>query len=128
MNNTLFMSIVKRNVTPEWFLPLTAVEFEILLSLSAEDRHGYAIMREVEDRSEGTVSLRPGSLYRAVNRLLENGLVEELDEAPDADLDDQRRRYYRLTSLGSKVATLEAKRLARQVSVARARKLIRGEG
>jgi DNA-binding PadR family transcriptional regulator len=84
-------------------------------------------MQEVEQRTEGTMVLRPGTLYRAISRLLDSNLVDELDKSYIGDQDDQRRRYYHLTPLGQKVAALEARRLARQVSAARARKLLRGE-
>jgi DNA-binding PadR family transcriptional regulator len=110
---------------PESFLPLTPVAFEILLALTDAERHGYSIMREVETRAGGLVSLHPGTLYRALARLLEAGLIEELDERPDPEHDDERRRYYRLTRRGVEVARAEAERLARQVSAARARRLLR---
>jgi DNA-binding PadR family transcriptional regulator len=106
------------------FLPLTAVAFEILLALGAGDQHGYSIMQEVERRSDGRIVLHPGTLYRALARLLDTGLIDELDERPAPDLDDQRRRYYRLTSLGQRVARAEAERLASQVTAAR--RLLRG--
>jgi DNA-binding PadR family transcriptional regulator len=105
-------------------LPLTPVAFEILLALADGEQHGYRIMQEVESRSDGRVTLHPGTLYRALARLLESGLIEELDERP-AD-DDERRRYYRLTSLGIAVAKAEADRLASQVATARARRLLKG--
>jgi DNA-binding PadR family transcriptional regulator len=108
------------------FLPLTPVVFEILLALAEGEQHGYAIMLEVERRSGGTVTLHAGSLYRALNRLLESGLIEELDERPDPDHDDERRRYYRLTTRGSDVAHAEALRLESQVASARTRRLLRG--
>ena len=108
------------------FLPLTPVVFEILLALSEGEQHGYAIMLEVERRSGGAVTLHPGSLYRALNRLLETGLIEELEERPDPDHDDERRRYYRLTPLGDDVARAEAARLESQVTSARNRRLLRG--
>ena len=108
------------------FLPLTPVVFEILLALAEGEQHGYAIMLEVERRSSGAVTLHPGSLYRALNRLLESGLIEELDERPDPDHDDERRRYYRLTALGSDVAHAEALRLESQVASARTRRLLKG--
>ena len=107
---------------PHTFLPLTSVVFEILLSLADGERHGYSILREVGDRS-GT-PLRPGTLYRALGRLLDGALVEELDERPDPELDDERRRYYRLTPLGHDVARAEARRLEGQVTQARARRLL----
>lgn len=100
------------------FLPLTPVVFEILVSLSSEDRHGYSILTDV--RSRAGEALRPGSLYRALNRLLDEGLVEEVEERPDPDLDDERRRYYRLTTLGLKVTRAEADRLEAQLGRARA--------
>ena len=110
--------------SPESFLPLTAVVFEILLALAGGELHGYEIMREVEHRTGGAVVLHPGTLYRALHRLLKADLVEELDERP-AD-DDERRRYYALTRLGRDVAIAEARRLASQVTAARARRLLKG--
>jgi DNA-binding PadR family transcriptional regulator len=110
----------------ERFLPLTPVVFEILLALASGDQHGYAVMQEVERRSGGAVALHAGTLYRALSRLLDDGLIDELDERPAADVDDERRRYYRLTSLGRSVARAEAARLADQVSAARTRRLLGG--
>jgi DNA-binding PadR family transcriptional regulator len=113
---------------PESFLPLTAVVFEILLALSGGDLHGYDIMREVEGRGGGRLSLHAGTLYRALHRLLRARFVEEVDEpdAGDAGKQDERRRYYRLTPLGRAVAIAEARRLASQVTAARARRLLKG--
>jgi DNA-binding PadR family transcriptional regulator len=108
------------------FLPLTAVAFEILLALADGEQHGYSIMREVERRSTGGVVLHPGTLYRALARLLESGLIEELDQRPDVENDDERRRYYRLTATGIAVARAEAARLAGQLAAARRRKLLKG--
>ncbi len=108
-------------------LPLTPVAFEILLSLSGEERHGYAIMRAVEERTGGDTSLHAGTLYRALARLVESGFIEEMEDRPDPD-GDERRRYYRLTALGRRVAAAEARRLESQVGAARAFGLIRGEG
>ena len=107
------------------FLPLTPVAFEILLALADGEQHGYSIMREVERRSLGAVVLHPGTLYRALARLLESGLIEELDEAPDPADDDERRRYYQLTATGIAVARAEAERLAGQLAAARQRKLLK---
>ena len=101
------------------FLPLTSVVFEILLALAAGERHGYEIMQDVERRTDGRIVLHPGTLYRALGRLLDQGLIEELDERPAADRDDERRRYYRLSTLGGAVARAEVERLAGQVSAAR---------
>jgi DNA-binding PadR family transcriptional regulator len=112
----------------EAFLPLTPVAFEILLALADGEQHGYSIMREVVHRSDGTITLHPGTLYRALARLLESGLIEELDERPDPEHDDERRRYYRLTERGIAVARAEAERLASQLAAARNRKLLRPSG
>jgi DNA-binding PadR family transcriptional regulator len=110
----------------EAFLPLTPVAFEILLALADGEQHGYSIMREVERRSLGAVVLHPGTLYRALARLLESGLIEELDERPDPEHDEQRRRYYQLTPTGIAVARAEVARLTAQISAARQRKLLKG--
>lgn len=107
------------------FLPLTPVAFEILLALADGEQHGYSIMREVEQRSNGAVVLHPGTLYRALARLLESGLIEEREERPQPEFDDERRRYYQLTTTGIAVARGEAERLAGQLAAARARKLLK---
>jgi DNA-binding PadR family transcriptional regulator len=106
-------------------LPLTPVAFEILLALADGERHGYSIMREVADRSSGAIMLHPGTLYRALARLLESEWIEELDERPDPANDDERRRYYRLTERGIAVARAEAERLESQVVAARSRRLLK---
>ena len=110
----------------ERFLPLTPVVFEIALSLAAGERHGYEIMQDVERRTGGTVVLHPGTLYRALGRLLDQQLIEELDERPAAGVvsTDERRRYYRLTPLGRRMASAEAERLLRLVTAARANRLL----
>lgn len=112
----------------ETFLPLTPVAFEILLALADGEQHGYSIMREVAQRSDGAITLHPGTLYRALARLLESGLIDELDERPDPAHDDERRRYYRLTDRGIAVGRAEAERLASQLAAARSRKLLRPLG
>lgn len=104
--------------------PLTAVEFEILLSLANADLHGYAILQEIESRTSGRLALLPGTLYRAVNRLLQGGWVAERPDA-SASKDDTRRRIYHLTSEGRRLAAREAERLARQLITARARNVLR---
>ena len=111
-------------VTPESQLPLAPATFQILLALVDSERHGYAIMKEVTTRSEGAVRLGPGTLYGALKRLLEAGLVEEGGERADPELGDDRRRYYRLTKLGLRVARMEALRLDAVVRAARRKKLI----
>lgn len=105
-------------------LPLTPVAFEILLSLAEEDRHGYHIMQAVERRTDGRITLHAGTLYRALARLVDVRLIEELDERPDAAT-DERRRYYRLTPFGREVAEAEAARLESQVRAARSLRLLR---
>ena len=111
-------------VTPESQLPLAPATFQILLALVDSERHGYAIMKEVTTRTEGAVRLGPGTLYGALKRLLEAGLVEEGGERADPELGDDRRRYYRLTKLGLRVARMEALRLDAVVRAARRKKLI----
>jgi DNA-binding PadR family transcriptional regulator len=111
------------DASPDAHLPLTAATFHILLSLSDGERHGYAIMTEVGVRTSGTVKLGPGTLYTALKRLVEGGLVTEAGERPDRD-DDERRRYYRLTPLGRAVARAEARRLDEIVRFARRKRLI----
>jgi DNA-binding PadR family transcriptional regulator len=100
--------------------------FNILLSLADGEKHGYAIMNEVEANTQGEVKMGPGTLYGSIKRMIEAGLIEETDERPDPTLDDQRRRYYRLTGLGIRVVKAEAERLVRQVGVARLKQVLRG--
>jgi DNA-binding PadR family transcriptional regulator len=105
-------------------LPLTPVAFEVLLSLAEEERHGYHIMQAVERRTGGGITLHAGTLYRALARLVDVELIEELEERPDPAT-DERRRYYRLTAFGRQVAEAEAARLESQVRAARALHLLR---
>jgi len=98
--------------------------FHILLALADKERHGYHIMREVDERTSGNVKLGPGTLYGSIKRMMADGLIEELEERPDPELDDERRRYYRLTDFGFRVATAEAQRLEQMVRSARAKKLL----
>ena len=109
---------------PEEFLPLTPAMFHILLALADKERHGYHIMREVDERTSGSVKLGPGTLYGSIKRMMADGLIEELEERPDPELDDERRRYYRLTDFGFRVARAEAQRLEQMVRSARAKKLL----
>ena len=111
---------------PESFLPMTPVAFEILLALADGERHGYSILQEVDRGSAGAVSLHAGTLYRALARLLESELIEELSEAPDPKHDDERRRYYRLTPRGIAVAKSEINRLEGLLTAARSRRLLKG--
>ena len=109
---------------PQTLLPLPASEFQILLALADEERHGYAIKREVESRTDGDVQLGPGTLYGSIKRMVAERLIEESGERPDPDLDDERRRYYRITTLGRQVAAAEARRMERLVGIARAKRLL----
>ena len=109
---------------PQDRLPLTPAVWHILLALVDEERHGYGIMREVAERTGGRTRLGPGTLYGTLKRLLDDGLVAESGERPDPALDDERRRYYRLTDLGRRVAQAEARRLEDMVSSARAKRLL----
>ena len=103
----------------EALLPLPLATFHILLALADDDRHGYAIMHEVERRTGGALRLSAGTLYRSIQRMLEQGLLVELRERPAPEADDERRRYYRITPLGSTVARAEAARLNALVRLAR---------
>jgi DNA-binding PadR family transcriptional regulator len=109
---------------PEDFLPLTPTVFNILLALVDGEKHGYGIMLEVENNTDGQVLMGPGTLYGSIKRMLKANLIEECDERPDPQLDDQRRRYYRMTGLGNRTLRMEAERLAAQVNVARAKNLL----
>src|SRR3954471_4406150 len=106
---------------PEELLPLTPAVFHVLLALADGERHGYAIMQEVAGATNGRIKIGPGTLYGTIKRLLKIRLVEESEERPDPSLDDERRRYYRLTALGRRVVRAEAKRLAGAVTVAMAK-------
>ena len=110
--------------TPESHLPLRPATFQILMALVDGERHGYSIMTEVSERSEHTVRLGAGTLYGSLKRLLEQGMVEESDERADPELDDERRRYYRITRRGLDVARAEARRLESLVRAARQKKLL----
>lgn len=103
------------------FLPLPPATFHILLALAEEDRHGYAIIQDVAARTDGALKLSPGTLYRSIQRMLEQGLLQETHDRPAPELDDERRRYYRITPLGTAVAKAEARRLTQLVRMARAR-------
>src|SRR6185436_17693445 len=103
------------NQKPEDWLPLTPAMFHILLALADKERHGYEIMQEVQERTAGSVRLGPGTLYGSIKRMLGDGLIEESDDRPDPELDDERRRYYRLSDFGYRVARAESQRLANLV-------------
>ena len=107
--------------SPHELLPLTPSVFHILLALAGEERHGYGIMQDVARQTGDALQLWPGTLYVCLKRMLAAGFVVESDERPDPALDDERRRYYRMTSLGKRVVRAEAERLAGAVMAARAR-------
>lgn len=98
--------------------PVSRTAMHVLLAIGPEERHGYAIMQEITRITGGSVRLGPGAIYTTIRRLLDDGLIEESDERPDAELDDQRRRYYRLTAVGRSVATAEVRRLESLVKAA----------
>lgn len=105
---------------PEDLLPLPPAVFHILIALAEGDRHGYAIMRDVAERTDGRLRMSPGTLYGSIKRMLEQGLIEEVRERPPADEDDERRRYYRLSRFGRRTALAEAARLSALLKQARA--------
>jgi DNA-binding PadR family transcriptional regulator len=107
--------------------PLPSAAFQILLSLAGEDLHGYGIMRQVADQTDGRMRLGPGTLYSSIQTLLEGKFIEEVDLREDTKLGHERRRYYRLTSAGRKLARSEAERLADLLRVARAKRILRGD-
>lgn len=104
-------------------LPLPPVTFHILMALADGDRHGYAIIQDVEARTDGDLRLGAGTLYRSIHRMLEQGVIVESGRRPARALDDERRRYYRLTPFGTAVARAETRRLTQLVRLARARGL-----
>src|SRR5512143_1405717 len=103
--------------SPHDLLPLTPAVFHILLALADGEKHGYAIMKDIEAQTGGQVKMGPGTLYGTIKRMLAAGLIEESGQRPDPSLDDERRRYYRLTGLGQKVVSVESLRIARLVNV-----------
>jgi DNA-binding PadR family transcriptional regulator len=111
---------------PRSLLPLRPAVLQILLALADGERHGYGIMREVEERTGGETRLGAGTLYGSIKRMLADGLIEESDERPDPEMDDQRRRYYRITDFGRRVAGAEAERLAGLVNTAHRKRILGG--
>jgi DNA-binding PadR family transcriptional regulator len=107
----------------EKYLPLTAPVFHVLIAMADGDKHGYAILKEVVERTGGKVRLSAGTLYAIIKRLLNDGLIAELEERPEED--DERRRYYTLTAFGRRVAAAEAQRMEDMVAAARSKKLLR---
>jgi len=115
-----------RESNSDTFLPLPTAVFHILIALADRDRHGYSIMQDVAARTAGKVRLSAGTLYSSIRRMLDHGLIEELAESPDPSNTDERRRYYRLTRFGKRVASAEVERLSGLLEQARATGLVRG--
>jgi DNA-binding PadR family transcriptional regulator len=115
------------NTDADALLPLPSATFHILVALAEEDRHGYAIMQDVAGRTGGALKLSAGTLYRSVHRMLEQGLILEVSSRPAREMDDSRRRYYRITPFGRSVAKAEARRLAQMLKLARASGLAPGK-
>lgn len=113
---------------PQQHTPLRPVEFQILLVLAGCDAHGYSIIRETEARTDGALRLEPGTLYRALQRLTQEGLIRESTRRPVPKMDDQRRRYFAITAAGRNVAATEAGRMAKLVEEARAADLLKEFG
>jgi len=113
------MTTTNRN--PDNLLPLTPAVLHILLALVDGEKHGYAIMQEVDAISEGKIKMGPGTLYGSIKRMLLAGFIEESAERPDPEMDDSRRRYYRITGLGNQVIRAETNRLTRLVTIAQAK-------
>ena len=118
------------NTTPEidQILPLTPAVFHILLALADQERHGYGIMQEVAAMTDNQIQMGPGTLYGTIKRMLAAQLIEESDERPDPDMDDERRRYYRLTDWGQQVLAAETERLSNLVQVAQTKKALGAMG
>ena len=115
------------NEDPASLLPLPNAAFHILLAVADEDRHGYAIIQDVEARTSGALKLSPGTLYRSIQRMLEQGLLVEPRQRPAPELDDERRRYYRITPFGRAVAEAESRRMSQLVRMARERGFVPGK-
>ena len=111
-------------VDPEKLLPLTPAVFNILLALADGERHGYSIMQEISKQTQRRLKIGPTTLYRSIKHMLEDGLIMESDERPDPALDDERRRYYRLTNLGQRVAAAEIRHLEQTLVVAHSKPLL----
>ena len=109
---------------PQDLLPLTPGMFHVLIALADGEKHGYAIIKEVARRTDDAIRLSAGTLYTLIRRFVQDGVIAESEERPDASLDDERRRYYRLTEFGRRVAQAEGRRMEEALGMARAKKLI----
>lgn len=122
------MATTKQRRDPESHLPLTPPVLHLLLALADGDKHGYAIMKDVAQRTENKVRLSAGTLYGIISRLLAEGMILEVRERPAPALDDERRRYYRLTAFGREVAIAEAERMEKVLAMARSKRLLARAG
>jgi len=118
IDNISTVSILEEMTDPASLLPLPAATFHILMSVAEDDRHGYAIIQDVAARTNGELRLSAGTLYRSIQRMLEQGLLTETRERPSPEEDDERRRYYRITPFGTAVARAEARRLTQLLKLA----------
>jgi DNA-binding PadR family transcriptional regulator len=118
--------MTRKTATVDHFLPLTPPMLHTLIALADGDKHGYAIIKEIDRRTSGAVRLSAGTLYALLSRATDDGLIVESDERPDFALDDERRRYYRLTPLGRRVAIADIARLEAMVEIAREKRLVPG--
>ena len=116
----------KNSADPTLHLPLTPAMLDVLIALADRERHGYAILKEIKRRTDGRVEMSAGTLYGIIRRLYTDGMIEESDERPDPDLDDERRRYYRLTDFGRRVVRAEAERMEGVLQMVRAKNLLPG--
>jgi DNA-binding PadR family transcriptional regulator len=114
-----------RPPAPDAFLPLKPVAFQILLSLADGERHGYGITQDIASRTSARMRIEPGNLYRSLRTMLDDGLIDESEKRPAPDLDDERRRYYRITPLGRRVAAAETARLEVVVAEAKGKRWLR---
>jgi DNA-binding PadR family transcriptional regulator len=112
-----------KRVSQDEVLPLSPIIFHMLLALADGEKHGYAIMKAVEDDTGGEIAIPLGSLYGAIKRMIAGGLIEESAERPDPDLDDERRRYYRITPTGEQTLAAEVQRLERTLAIARSKRV-----
>ena len=118
--------MIRSRRDPGGLLPLTPTMFEVLIALADGEKHGYAVIKEVARRTGGRVTLSAGTLYAIIRRFVSEGVIEETAERPDPALDDERRRYYRLTEFGRAVARAEAERMETALGMARAKRLVPG--
>jgi DNA-binding PadR family transcriptional regulator len=127
LQSLIDISIIEHEMPKRKLDPLPSTAFQILLSLAGNDLHGYGIMRAVEEHTNGRMRLGPGTLYSSIQALLEEGMIEEVEGGDESEAGHERRRYYRLTMSGKRLARSEAERLADLLRVARIKRIFRGE-